>query len=99
MVAQTVLPEFDEGKLWSQISTCPQIQKALPTVSPSELRILAALASGRSYREIATRRGFRPKTVKNKGLVLLKKVSPSAPGSGCFRFSTRGAGAGLLCGG
>jgi DNA-binding NarL/FixJ family response regulator len=42
------------------------------------MRILAGVASGRTYREIAPLLDLAPKTVKNQGLVLLRKLSPES---------------------
>jgi DNA-binding NarL/FixJ family response regulator len=58
------------------VRSSPTRQTEFGTLSDVELRILAGLASGRTYAEIAAPLGFKPKTVKNKGLVLLRKVSP-----------------------
>jgi len=68
--------DFDEGQRVSRLLSSPDRERLLPGVTDTELKILAGLAAGRTYAEIAGRLGFRPKTVKNKGLVLLKKISP-----------------------
>lgn len=70
------LREFDSGDLWRQVVSSPRRAELLPELTDRHLEILAGVASGRTYREIAGRLGLASKTVKNKGLVLLRKASP-----------------------
>lgn len=68
--------EFDSERWIARLLASAQRDQLLPGVTDTELRVLAGLASGRTYAAIGESLGYKPKTVKNKGLVLLKKVSP-----------------------
>jgi DNA-binding NarL/FixJ family response regulator len=69
------LPEFDRKELLAAALSSPKRQAVCPGVTDREMQILAGLASGRTYREIASLIRLQPKTVKNQGLVMLRKLS------------------------